>query len=144
MLRAALALSVVLLAVAALPSRASAYLMDANDARVIEPGTLEFELQPVGYYRTLISDGLSVDTENYPIMPSIMGYVGITHDVDFIFLTRGYYYLDHDQDSEQPLFRTYEAQMGFRFLVLRGAYSTDCTDGPAIVIQPQILVPNLN
>lgn len=113
--------------------------MDANDARVIEPGTLEFELQPIGYYQIL-----SEENEHYLISPSIMGYVGMTHDVDFIFLTRGYVYLDYTQDSEQPFYRTYEAQMGFRILLLRGAYSTDCTDGPSIVLQPQIMVPNLN
>lgn len=126
------------------PCRARAYLMDANDARVITPGTLEFELQPIGYYRVLVYEGEAVDTENYLIVPSIMGYVGLTEDADLIFLTRGYYYLDHVQDSPQPLFRTYEAQMGFRLLLLRGAYSTDCIDGPSLVLQPQILVPNLS
>lgn len=132
-------LSAALLALALSPGRAHAYLMDANDARVIEPATLEWELQPIGYYQIL-----SEPNEHYLIMPSLMGYVGLTEDADLIYLVRGYYYLDDQPpDYGQPRYRTYEAQMGFRLLVLRGAYSTDCIDGPAIVIQPQILVPNL-
>lgn len=121
------------------PSSASAYLMDANDARVIEPGTLEFELQPIGYYQIL-----SEPNEHYLVVPSLMAYIGLTDRADIIFLTRGFLYLDDQPpDYGQPRYRTYEMQIGFRLLVLEGAYSTDCIDGPSIVIQPQLLVPNI-
>ncbi len=111
--------------------------MDANDAKVISPGTLEFELQPVGYYQVL-----SEELGHYLVAPSLMGYVGITEDADFIYLTRGFALLD--DDPEQVRYRTWENQIAFRFLVVRGRYSTEGAEGPSLVVQPALMVPNFD
>lgn len=131
-----IALATLALGLMVAPSSAMAYLMDANDAKVVDPGTLEFELQPVGYYNVL-----SEPDAHYLIAPSLMGYVGITADADFIFLTRGYVYLG--EDPEETRYRTWESMVGFRFLLARGRYSTEGAEGPSIVLQAQLMVPNL-
>lgn len=134
--RWSIALATFLLGLLGAPSTASAYLMDANDAKVVDPGTLEFELQPIGYYNVL-----SEPDAHYLIAPSLMGYVGITADADFIFLTRGYAYLG--EDPEETRYRTWESMLGFRFLLARGRYSTEGAEGPSIVLQVQLMLPNL-
>lgn len=130
-------LAIVALGVALTPaSRARAYLMDANDATVMDPGSIAFELQPVGYYNVLSSENA-----HYLIAPSIMGYVGITPDADFIFLTRGFAYLG--DDPEEVPYRTWETMVAFRFLLVRGRYSTEGAEGPSIVLQGGLMIPNL-
>ena len=110
--------------------------MDANDARTLDSGALELELQPIGYYQVL-----SEEHEHHLVSPSLMLYLGLAPGLDFIFLSRGFFLTD---DLPEMSYRTWESTVAFRFLLLPGRYSTEGGEGPSIVTQVGVMIPNLN
>lgn len=131
-MRSVLRFVVLLAACSGWLSTAQAYLIDANDARTVPPGTLEFELQPVGYLQSL-----GIDGERYLVAPSAMLYVGLGSRVDLILLARGYAGLDergYSIDDGSVLLRT---------LVRDGSYGENERSGPSVVVQTGIYTPSL-
>ncbi|MDQ3035316.1 MAG: hypothetical protein M3Y87_23125 [Myxococcota bacterium] len=125
-------------AVGLLPARAQAYLMDANDARTLDPGALEMEVQPLGYFHVLTEDG----DEHSLVAPSLMLYLGIDRGVDLIFLTRGFFLVDEVPDATR--YRTWESTIALRVQLVPGRYSTDGIDGPSLVLQAGVMLPNVS
>lgn len=115
---------------AVFPGEASAYLFDTNDATTVDPGALEFELQPIGLYHGA-GDG------TYFVLPSFMAYVGLEPGVDVLFLARGY----------RPVggggYSIGETQALLRFQLRDGNYDGE-DDGPSIVLQAGMLLPTYN
>lgn len=122
-----------------LPARAEAYLMDANDARTLDPGALEMEVQPIGYFHVLTEDG----EEHSLVAPSLMLYLGIDRGVDLIFLTRGFFVVD-DEVPAAERYRTWESTIALRVQLVPGRYSTDGIDGPSLVLQTGVMLPNVS
>ena len=120
----------VLVAGFAFPEEASAYLFDTNDATTVDPGELEFEIQPVGLYY-----GEGDDT--YFVLPSFMAYVGLESGVDLLFLARGY----------RPVggggYSIGDTQALLRFQLRDGNYVGD-EDGASVVLQAGMLLPTYN
>jgi hypothetical protein len=114
----------------AFPNEVSAYLLDSNDATTVDPGAVEFELQPVGLYY-----GEGDDT--YFVLPSFMAYVGIEPGVDIVFLARGY----------RPVggggYSIGDTQALLRFQLRDGNYDGD-DDGASVVLQAGMLLPTYN
>lgn len=128
--RASLLPALLLLVVIAVPNEASAYLFDSNDATTVDPGSLEFELQPVGLYY-----GAGDDT--YFVLPSFMAYVGLEPGVDILFLARGY----------KPVggggYSIGDTQALLRFQLRDGNYDGD-DEGASVVLQAGMLLPTYN
>jgi hypothetical protein len=116
------------------PSPARAHLMDAFDARTLDPGTLELEVQPVGYFAVPSEDA------HYLVTPSLAAYVGIVDRVDLVLLSRGYASLD---DPAAPArYHTRESMVTARLLLREGTYSTDGASGPSLALIGGALLPN--
>lgn len=125
-----------LASVLAVPAPARAYLMDANDARTLDPGTLELELQPIGYFQVL-----GEEEEHHLVAPSLMLYLGLAERVDLIFLSRGFATLDDVPPSAR--YRTWESTIALRWLLVDGRYSTEGAEGPSLVLQTGLMLPNV-
>lgn len=114
----------------AFPGEASAYLFDSNDATTVDPGAVEFELQPVGLYY-----GQGDDT--YFVLPSFMAYVGLEPGIDILFLARGY----------RPVggggYSIGDTQALLRFQLRDGNYDGE-QDGASVVLQAGMLLPTYN
>ncbi|MFK7999026.1 MAG: hypothetical protein AB8H86_05490 [Polyangiales bacterium] len=114
----------------AFPGEASAYLFDTNDATTVDPGSMEFELQPVGLYY-----GQGDDT--YFVLPSFMAYVGLEPGIDILFLARGY----------RPVggggYSIGDTQALLRFQLRDGNYDGE-QDGASVVLQAGMLLPTYN
>ena len=107
-----------LMALAALlarPTEARAYLIDLNDARVVEHGTMELELQPVGYWQTVMGE-----EEHYLVAPSAQIYWGFGEGWDLLLLTRGWALLDDVPD--QSRYALQEQMIATRTLLVDGGY----------------------
>ena len=117
-------------------SPARAYLIDANDARVVAPGTMELELQPIGYYQTVIGD-----EEHYLIAPSAQFYAGLADGWDLLFLTRGYVLLD--DDPEQSPYALAEQFLAFRRMIVNGRYDLEEGEGPSLALQMGMFLPGV-
>lgn len=111
--------------------------MDANDARTLDAGTLEIEFQPIGYYQVF-----GEEAEHQLVAPSLMLYLGLTGQVDLIFLSRGFLSLDDVPSSQR--YRTWESTVALRWLLLPGRYSTEGIEGPAIALQTGVMLPNVS
>jgi hypothetical protein len=130
--RFALALALASLA----PTAAHAYLIDLNDARVVEMGAFEAELQPIGYYQ-LLAGG-----EDHEIVaPSSQIYFGFAEGWDFIFLTRGFVLLD--DLPEQSDYVLAQQMVGVRAMIVHGAYSDEGLEGPSLTAQFAVLLPDI-
>lgn len=125
-----------LLLITAPASVAQAYLIDANDARVVEHGTMELELQPIGYLQTLIGD-----EEHYLVAPSAQIYWGLAEGWDLLFLTRGFGLLD-DAMGESP-YALAEQMLAFRAMLRDGRYSDEEAEGPSVTLQVGALLPGV-
>lgn len=117
-------------------SIAHAYLIDANDARVVDHGTMELELQPLGYLQTLLGD-----EEHYLVIPSAQFYWGLAEGWDVLYLTRGFGLLD-DAMGESP-YAIAEQQLLFRAMLRDGRYSDEEAEGPSITLQFGALLPGI-
>lgn len=116
-------------------SPAEAYLIDLNDARVVDYGSMELELQPVGYYQLLVGE-----EEHYLIAPSTQIYFGIAPDWDLLYLRRGYVGLG-DTAQETP-YSVAEQFLGVRRLLIDGSYSSEGErEGPSLALQAGIFLP---
>lgn len=115
---------------------AQAYLIDLNDARTVEPGTMELELQPIGYSQTLIGE-----EERYLLAPSAQLYAGLAEHWDVLFLTRGYILL-HD-DPEQAPYSLNEQFVALRRVLVPGAYSDEELEGPSLAAQLGVYLPGV-
>ena len=119
------------------PAPARAYLIDLNDARVVDHGSMELELQPLGYYQTLLGD-----EEHYLIAPSAQIYWGLAEGWDVLYLTRGWGRLDEVPD--QSPYTVEEQMVAFRVMLRDGAYSDEEADGPSITLQWGLLLPGID
>ncbi len=115
---------------------AHAYLIDTNDARVVEHGTMELELQPIGYLQTLIGD-----EEHYLVVPSAQLYWGFGEGFDLLWLTRGFGLLD-DAMGESP-YAIAEQMLLVRAMLRDGRYSDDEAEGPSVTLQAGVLLPGI-
>lgn len=118
------------------PAAAHAYLIDLNDARVADYGSLEVELQPIGYWQTLLGD-----EEYVLIAPSMQLYLGFADGWDLIFLTRGFALLNDVPD--QSRYSLAEQTVLFRTVLRDGAYSDEEAEGPSLVLQSGLLLPGV-
>lgn len=124
-------------ALGSLAAPAHAYLVDANDARVVAPGTLELELQPAGYFQTLIGD-----EKYYLAAPSAQIYVGLAERWDMLFLTRGYVGLGGT--ARQSPYALPEQFLAFRALLAHGSYSSEGGhDGLSLALQMGVFLPGV-
>lgn len=117
-------------------SPAQAYLIDLNDARVVALGTMELELQPAGYFQTLIGP-----EEHYLIAPSAQYYIGLAEDWDVLYLTRGYVLLD--DDPEQSPYALAEQFVALRRVLVNGHYNDDELQGPSLAVQMGMFLPGI-
>lgn len=115
---------------------ARAYLIDSNDARVVDRGTFEAELQPIGYYQLVLGD-----EEHTIIAPSMQLYLGIAEGWDVLFLTRGFGLLE--PPPGQSAYGLAEQMIAFRAMLRHGAYSDDDADGPSVTLQVGALLPGI-
>lgn len=116
---------------------AHAYLVDANDARVVAPGTLELELQPAGYFQILVGD-----EEYYLLAPSAQIYAGLAERWDMLLLTRGYVGLG--PTTRQSPYALAEQFLAFRALLVDGSYSSEGErDGPSLALQMGVFLPGV-
>lgn len=115
---------------------AHAYLIDANDARVVAPGSMELELQPIGYYQTLIGE-----EGHYLIAPSLQLYVGLAEDWDLLYLTRGYVALDGTPDVSP--YSLAEQFVAVRRMIVHGRYDQEEGEGPSLALQTGIFLPGI-
>jgi len=113
---------------------ARAYLIDLNDARAVDPGTVELELQPAGYYQTLLGE-----EEHYVIAPSAQLYLGLAEGWDVLYVTRGYALLD-EPDGE-PAYTLREQFIGVRRVLVAGAYNDEDLEGPSLAVQAGAFLP---
>ncbi|MEQ8457109.1 MAG: hypothetical protein RLO52_03970 [Sandaracinaceae bacterium] len=129
-----------LMALAALlarPTEARAYLIDLNDARVVEHGTMELELQPVGYWQTVVGE-----EEHYLVAPSAQIYWGFGEGWDLLLLTRGWALLDDVPD--QSRYALQEQMIATRTLLVDGGYSSEGErDGISLALQTGLLLPGV-
>ncbi|MBX3271133.1 MAG: hypothetical protein KF729_12780 [Sandaracinaceae bacterium] len=112
---------------------ARAYLIDLNDARVTDPGRMEIEFQPAGYYMTLLGE-----EERYLIAPSMQWSIGLATDWDLLHLTRGYVRLD---DADEPPYSIQEHFVAVRRMLVNGAYNDDELEGPSLALQIGVYIP---
>jgi hypothetical protein len=112
---------------------ASAYVLDANDARTVAPGGLELEFQPAGWYQTFGPEG-----ERYLIAPSVMVYAGLADGWDLIVIGRGYVGLE---GGDQTRYSVTDNGVFTRLLVREGSYAGDDA-GPSIAIQLGVILPS--
>lgn len=127
----------------AISSPAHAYLIDLNDATVVGHGRMALELQPIGYYQTLIGD-----EEHDLVLPSFQLYWGFAEGWDLLYVARGYALLD-DAPPDQSRFAYAEQMIGFRTILRHGTYSTeeegeDAPDGPSLVLQTGLFLPGVD
>lgn len=118
-------------------SPAQAYLIDLNDARAVEPGTMELELQPVGYFQTLLGD-----QEHYLLAPSAQLYVGLAPGWDLLYLTRGYVGLNGRPD--QSSYALAEQLLAVRRVLIEGTYNDEELDGPSLAVQTGAFLPGID
>lgn len=118
------------------PRSAAAYLLDLNDARVVELGSFEAELQPIGYY-TLAIGG----EEHTLIAPSLQAVVGLARDCDLLLLTRGYARLDGAPG--ESTYALADQMLAFRVMLRHGAYSDEGSEGPSLTLQTGLLLPGI-
>lgn len=139
MTRRALAWSATLVVASLLvaPGRANAYLIDLNDAAVLDHGSMALELQPIGYYQTLIGE-----EEHQLIAPSFQLYWGLADGWDVLYLARGFGLLDGDPDQGAYSF---DSQMiAFRAMVRDGSYCcSDDGEGPSMTVQVGAWLPGI-
>ncbi len=111
-----------------LPARA--YLADSYDARVADLGTLELELQPMGY-------GFEQDESfhNQLIAPSLIAYIGFANDFDVLFISRLY----NEIASAKPLVETRESAVFVRAMLRRGSYNDE--SGPSLQLVAGPVLP---
>ncbi len=131
--RLALGAVTLLVAVIGWTPSASAYVLDANDARTVAPGGLELEFQPAGWYQTFGAEG-----ERYLIAPSVMVYAGLAEGWDLIVIGRGYLGID---GGDQTRYSITDNGVYTRLLVREGSYAGDDT-GPSIAIQLGVILPS--
>lgn len=115
---------------------AQAYLIDTNDAMVVEHGSMALELQPIGYLQTLIGD-----EEHYLVVPSAQLYWGLAEGWDVLYLTRGFGLLD-DAMGDSP-YAIAEQMIAFRAMLRDGAYSDEEAEGPSVTLQVGVLLPGI-
>ncbi len=115
---------------------AEAYLIDLNDARVVDPGTVELELQPAGYYQTLLGE-----QEHYVIAPSAQLYLGLAEGWDVLYLTRGYALLD--RPAGQSPYSLREQFVAVRRVLVPGAYNDEQLAGPSLAVQTGVYLPGV-
>ncbi len=118
------------------PASVHAYLIDANDANTVDPGTVEMEIQPVGYYATL-----GDESERYLLTPSTMLYVGLVEGFDLILIGRGYLLLNGDGNGNDYSFT--ETGGYVRAMLRDGSYWGD-ESGPSITLQAGVFLPTYN
>jgi hypothetical protein len=118
------------------PTEASAYLIDLNDARVVDPGSIELEIQPIGYYQLLIGE-----EERQIIAPSLSIYLGIAEGWDLFVFSRGYGLLEPAPD--QGAYRIADQMIGMRTMLVRGSYSDAGMEGPSLTLQFGVLIPGI-
>ncbi len=118
-------------------SPAQAYIIDLNDARTVAPGTMELELQPIGYLQTIVGD-----EEHYLVAPSFQYYLGLVDGWDAIYTARGYVALDGD--PEQVPYSWAEQFVGLRRMLVRGHYDDEDLVGPSLAIQPGMWLPGVD
>lgn len=132
---AAAACAVLAISSAAAPARA--YLIDLNDARVVPHGSMELELQPIGYWQTVIGD-----EDHQIIAPSSQLYWGFAPGWDILWLTRGFALLD-DPAGQSP-YSIAEQMLAFRAMLVDGAYSSEGErEGPSLTLQAGLLLPGI-
>ena len=116
---------------------ARAYLIDANDATVLDTGRMAIELQPVGYWQTVLGD-----QEHYLVAPSLQAYWGFAEHWDLLFLSRGWALLDDVPDQEP--YALQEQMLALRVMLRDGSYSTDGeVEGPSVTLQIGVLLPDI-
>ncbi|MCZ7682333.1 MAG: hypothetical protein M5U28_27495 [Sandaracinaceae bacterium] len=108
----------------ALPAPARAYLIDANDARVVDHGTFEAEAQPIGYYQLVLGG-----EDHTLVAPSMQLYLGIAEGWDLLWLTRGFGVME--PAPGQSAYSIAEQMLAFRAMLRHGAYSDDDAEGRA-------------
>jgi hypothetical protein len=118
------------------PARGAAYLIDANDARVVDHGTVELELQPAGYLQTLIGDEVQ-----YLVAPSAQIHWGFGDGWDVLLLTRGFGVLGGGV-GESP-YSLAEQMVAFRAMLRDGRYSDEDAEGPSLTLQVGALLPGV-
>ena len=134
MMRIACVSLVCVLTLAASP--AHAYLIDLNDARVVDPGTMELELQPVGYLQTLVGE-----EEHYLLAPSAQLYLGVSEGWDLLYVTRGYVLLD-DATDQSP-YALAEQFIAVRRVLVDGTYNDEDLEGPSLAVQTGVFIPGI-
>ncbi|MDX1579974.1 MAG: hypothetical protein R3266_15930, partial [Gemmatimonadota bacterium] len=132
MTRAALSALVLLAA----PAPARAYLIDLNDASVVDHGSMALELQPIGYFQTLIGE-----EDHELVVPSFQLYWGLAEGWDVLYVARGYAILDDTPD--QSVYSFAEQTIAFRAVLRHGTYSSDDAEGPALVFQGGLMMPGI-
>lgn len=120
----------------ALPAPARAYLIDANDARVVDHGTFEAEAQPIGYYQLVLGG-----EDHTLVAPSMQLYLGIAEGWDLLWLTRGFGVME--PAPGQSAYSIAEQMLAFRAMLRHGAYSDDDAEGPSVTLQFGVLLPGI-
>ncbi|MCB9594722.1 MAG: hypothetical protein H6719_18525 [Sandaracinaceae bacterium] len=115
---------------------AHAYLIDLNDARTVAPGTMELELQPLGYGQSLLGE-----EEHYLIAPSQQYYIGLAQDWDVLYTCRGYVSLD-DVPDQSPYVLA-EQFVALRRVLVNGSYNDEELSGPSLALQMGAYIPGV-
>ncbi len=127
---------VALLVTLLITSEAHAYLADSYDGRVADHGTLELEIQPIGYY-TADEEG----RQDWLVTPSVILYLGFAERFDVLLASRGYLRIGGEGSSR---YHTRESAAYLRCLLLEGTYNEiDGVEGPSFEVMAGALFPNL-
>jgi hypothetical protein len=131
-------LALLLAAFLAVPAgTAQAYLIDANDATVLDTGRMALELQPIGYWQTVVGE-----PEHYLVAPSLQAYWGFAEHWDVLYLSRGWAVLDDAPDQDPYVLQ--EQMLALRVMLRDGSYSSGGElEGPSVTLQVGVLLPDI-
>jgi len=117
------------LVIVALPAHAYRPF-DSTDASVVEPGTVEIELGPVGYLREA--------SENSLIVPALVVNVGLLERLEFVAEGKGVIALGADPEDLDD-FELDGVAVLLKGIVRRG--SLQGRTGPSLAIEPGVQIP---
>lgn len=118
------------LVIAALPAHAYRPF-DSTDASVVEPGTVEIELGPLGHLRQ--------DSQDFLVVPDLVVNVGVFERLEVVAEGKGFLALDHADRDDLDDFETDGVALLLKGVVRRGSLQGE--SGPSLAIESGVLFP---